>query len=218
MPKTKEKYFAHSREGCPVKDWQPLEEHLENTAVRCRHFAEQFKAGALGELAGRFHDLGKGSLEFQAYLRHANDIEDEFSAYFESRWKRDHATFGARYLHSLSKQTGKLLEYCIAGHHSGLQNWADGSQNSGLRYRLEDKTLRKVLFPFEEKTEIPPLPPLHIDRNLSGFQLQFLIRMLFSCLIDADRLDTEGFTDPEKAIVRENDTPLQELHSINVLE
>jgi CRISPR-associated endonuclease/helicase Cas3 len=210
---SKEKYFAHSREGCPVEDWQPLEEHLENTAARCRHFSEQFKAGALGELAGRFHDLGKGSLEFQAYLRHANDIEDEFSAYFDSRWKRDHATFGARYLHSLSKQTGKLLGYCIAGHHSGLQNWADGSQNSGLRFRLEDKTLKKVLFPFEEKTEIPPLPPLHIDRNLSGFQIQFLIRMLFSCLIDADRLDTEGFTDPEKAIVRENDTPLQELHS-----
>lgn len=213
MPKTKEKYFAHSREGCPVKDWQPLEEHLENTAVRCRHFAEQFKAGALGELAGRFHDLGKGSLEFQAYLRHANDIEDEFSAYFNSRWKRDHATFGARHLYSLSKQTGKLLGYCIAGHHCGLQNWADGSQNSGLSSRLEDRPLKKVLFPFEQNPAIPSLPPLHIDRNLSGFQLQFLIRMLFSCLIDADRLDTERFTDQKKSIIRKNDTQLQELHS-----
>ncbi len=211
---TKEKYFAHSREGHPVEDWQPLEEHLQNTADRCQQFAEQFKAGALGELAGRFHDLGKGCLEFQAYLRHANDIEDEFSASFNSHWKRDHATFGARHLYSLSKQgAGKLLAYCVAGHHSGLQNWADGSQNSSLRSRLENKPLKKVLFPFEQNPAIPLLPPLHLDRNLSGFQLQFLIRMLFSCLIDADRLDTEKFTDSEKAIIRENDTPLQELHS-----
>ncbi len=209
-----QKYCAHSLAGHPVENWQPLEDHLENTAKLCRQFAEQFKAGALGELAGRFHDLGKGSLQFQAYLRHANNIEDEFSAYFDSRRKRDHATFGARYLNNLSKHTGKLISYCIAGHHRGLQNWADGSQNGGLQHRLEDKKLEKVIFPFEPNPAMPPFPPLQIDRNLAGFQLQFFLRMLFSCLIDADRLDTERFCSPDKAEQREYDTPLQNLYSI----
>jgi CRISPR-associated endonuclease Cas3-HD len=93
MP-TNSSCYAHSRED------QPLEEHLKNTADLCRQFAAQFNAGALGELTGKFHDLGKGSRKFQAYLRHANNIEDEFAAFFDSRWRRDHATFGARHLRS----------------------------------------------------------------------------------------------------------------------
>lgn len=206
--------YAHSREGRPLEDWQPLEDHLNNTAERCRQFAEQFNAGAWGELAGKFHDIGKGSKKFQAYLRHENSIKDEFAAFFDSRWRRDHATFGARHLHNLSKPVGKLLACCIAGHHSGLQNWSNGKENSGLQHRLEGKKLEEVIFPFEPHPAMPSLPPLQIDRNLGGFQLQFLLRMLFSCLIDADRLDTERFCSPEKAEYRENDITLRNLHPL----
>jgi CRISPR-associated endonuclease/helicase Cas3 len=213
MP-TNSSCYAHSREDRPLEDWQPLEEHLKNTAALCRQFAEQFNAGALGELAGRFHDLGKGSRKFQAYLRHANNIEDEFAAFFDSRWRRDHATFGARHLRNLSEKVGKLLACCIAGHHSGLQNWSHGKENSGLQHRLEGKKLEDVIFPFEANPAMPTLPSLQIDRNLAGFQLQFLLRMLFSCLIDADRLDTERFCSPDKAAYRENDTSLHRLHPV----
>ncbi|MCI5122148.1 MAG: CRISPR-associated endonuclease Cas3'', partial [Candidatus Electrothrix sp. AUS4] len=80
-------YYAHSLEDQPLDQWQTLEQHLEKTAELCRSFAKQFNAGQWGELAGRFHDLGKGSREFQAYLRHVNEIEDEFAAYYEPRWQ-----------------------------------------------------------------------------------------------------------------------------------
>ncbi|MCW5213286.1 CRISPR-associated endonuclease Cas3'' [Desulfobulbus sp. TB] len=104
-------YYAHSFENQPLDKWQLLEDHLKNTATLAQSFAEQFKAGQWGELAGRFHDLGKGSREFQAYLRNANGIEDEFSTCYEARWQRDHATFGARHIYKLSQQPeGKLLK------------------------------------------------------------------------------------------------------------
>ena len=128
------KYYAHSLENQPLDKWQSLEEHLENTAKLSRSFAEQFNAGQWGELAGRFHDLGKGSREFQAYLRNANNIEDAFAAYYEPRWQRDHATFAAKHIYKLSQQPeGKLLKllvYCLAGHHSGLQNWSNDKRHA----------------------------------------------------------------------------------------
>lgn len=208
-------YYAHTLEGCPVEEWQSLEEHLQNTAALCQRFAEQFNAGAWGELVGRFHDLGKGSREFQAYLRHDNGIKDEFAPHYNSRWRRDHATFGARHLHNLSQQAGKLLAYCIAGHHGGLQNWSNGTTDGGLRNRLADKVIKEVLFAFEQPTTISNQLPFQMgDQKLFGFQLQFFIRMLFSCLIDADRLDTERFCSPDKAVKRINELPLQELHPV----
>ena len=205
------KYYAHSREDHPLEDWQSLEAHLDNVARICQSFADQFNAGQWGEVAGKFHDLGKGSLQFQAYLRWANEIEDEFSSYFEPRWRRDHATFAAKHLYKLSDQAGKLLAYCLAGHHGGLQNWSNDKKN-GLRYRLEEKKLKDVLFPFEPHFQIPSQLPFPPDPKLFGFQLQFFVRMLFSCLVDADRLDTEGFMQPEKAKQRESKVTLGGLH------
>ncbi|MCI5144613.1 MAG: CRISPR-associated endonuclease Cas3'', partial [Candidatus Electrothrix sp. AR3] len=206
------KYYAHSRENHPLKKWQSLETHLDNVAQLCQSFADQFNAGQWGEVAGKFHDLGKGSLQFQAYLRWANEIEDEFSPYFDPRWRRDHATFAAKHLYKLSDQAGKLLAYCLAGHHGGLQNWSN-DKKSGLRHRIEDKKLKQVLFAFEQHPNIPSFP-FQLDQTLGGFQLQFFVRMLFSCLIDADRLDTEAFMLPEKGAQRRNTTNIDTLHGV----
>jgi CRISPR-associated endonuclease/helicase Cas3 len=60
-----EKYYAHSVEGKPTSEWQPLDEHLKNVAEKARSFAEAFGAGDWGCLAGLWHDIGKYSKEFQ---------------------------------------------------------------------------------------------------------------------------------------------------------
>lgn len=206
-------YYAHSLKGRSVEDWQLLEDHLKNVAKLARLFAERFNAGDWGELAGLFHDLGKGSLQFQAYLRWANDIEDGVTSYLEPRWRRDHATFGAKYCYEMSQQAGKLLAYCLAGHHSGLPNWSN-SCTSGLRYRVEEKVLKEVTFPFKWKVQLPVALPFQFDPDLFGFQLQFFVRMLFSCLVDADFLDTEQFMRPERARKRENSYTLQKLYKM----
>jgi CRISPR-associated endonuclease/helicase Cas3 len=61
-------YYAHSKEGRPLSEWQPLEEHLKNVAEMARGFADSFGAGDWGYLAGLWHDLGKDQLEFQAKI------------------------------------------------------------------------------------------------------------------------------------------------------
>ena len=53
------KYYAHTLDGKPPSDWQPLEEHLKNVAEMARLFADAFHAGDWGYLAGLWHDLGR---------------------------------------------------------------------------------------------------------------------------------------------------------------
>ena len=54
-----QKYYAHSLEGKPFSEWQPLEEHLNNVAERALLFADAFGAGDCGYLAWLKHDLGR---------------------------------------------------------------------------------------------------------------------------------------------------------------
>ncbi|GMT48330.1 MAG: hypothetical protein IEMM0007_1896 [bacterium] len=55
-----QKYYAHSVDGRPTDEWQPLDEHLKGTAELARQFAEEFGSGERAYLAGLWHDLGKG--------------------------------------------------------------------------------------------------------------------------------------------------------------
>lgn len=203
-----EKYYAHSLEGKPKSEWQSLDEHLNNVAEKARSFAKVFGAGDWAYLAGALHDEGKGSLEFQAYLRNANAIEDEFKKYFVG--PVDHSSSGAQRSYTANSQGGKLLAYLVAGHHSGLLNWGQTGAH-GLKYRL-GKKVPSVTCHFEKKLNIPKQLPLSsLNPNRFGFQLQFFLRMIFSCLVDADFLDTERFLQPQKANNRIAHHPLQSL-------
>ncbi|HEW78824.1 MAG TPA: CRISPR-associated helicase Cas3' [Phycisphaerales bacterium] len=201
------KYYAHSLEGRPPEEWHILEEHLQNVAKMTAEFANCFGAKTWGELAGANHDLGKGTRPWQAYLRKSNDIIDEFAKYYEGH--PNHAAVGAQWLNNNSREAGKLLAYCIAGHHGGLPNWNDSPLAS-----LEGKLKQ----PFPEVavpcivSEFPTNPPFIIDPDRFGFQLQFFVRMLFSCLVDADFLDTEASLDKKKSGWRSTYPEIIELH------
>jgi len=67
-------YYAHSKENEPLENWQKLEDHLENVADLAGKFASVFHAGNWGALAGKNHDIGKGTKEWQAWLRRVNNI------------------------------------------------------------------------------------------------------------------------------------------------
>ena len=188
------KFYAHSLEGEPIYKWQLLDEHIRNVANLAGNFAANFEASSWAKLAGRFHDAGKGTREWQAYLRHVNNIDDEFKKDYSGH--AEHSIKGAKWLYSHSKEAGKLLAYCIAGHHGGLPDWLKDAA-SGLKTRLEncpDNIQISLENPEFEKT----LPLKNPDQHRFGFQLQFFIRMIFSCLVDADFLDTEKFLSPEK--------------------
>ncbi|MBW1700235.1 MAG: CRISPR-associated helicase Cas3' [Deltaproteobacteria bacterium] len=201
------KYYAHSIEGKPPTDWQLLDKHLENVSELAAGFANEFNAQEWARIAGRFHDIGKGSLEWQAYLRYVNGIMDEFSKYYTGRI--EHSIHGAKWLYTNSKEAGKLLAYCIAGHHGGLPNWVE-DEVSSLSARIEKELpeSRYIPVPPEYEKELP----FKVDEpDRFGFQLQFFVRMIFSCLVDADFLDTEKLLTPELWEYRGPYPPLEKI-------
>ena len=204
------KFYAHSLPEKPVEKWQSLEEHLINVAELASEFARPFLGTNWAQLLGRHHDVGKGSFAWQAYLRHANEIVDDFTQYYKGPVK--HAFQGAHWLYEHSKEAGKLMAYCIAGHHGGLPNWHD-SPESALKVKLK-KQFEQVDIPLD----IPSLPkhlPLTIpEQMLFGFQVQFFVRMLYSCLVDADYLDTERALNKAKSEWRSKSPELSELHPL----
>ena len=135
-------FYAHSKPG-PVEEWQPLVTHLRNVAKKAREFAEPFGAGEWGYLAGLWHDLGKYSDEFQAYLRHENGLE----AHMENiPGHVDHSTFGAQNAADRLGLLGHLLAYTLAGHHTGL---LDGRSDRACQ---ADRLAKNISIP-------PAVPP-----------------------------------------------------------
>jgi len=195
------KAYAHSLPGKPASEWQPLDEHLQAVAEKAREFASTFGSGDWGYLAGLWHDLGKYSEAFQ------NRLKGNFSPV-------DHSTCGAQNaMRYCSPQAAKLLAYTIAGHHGGLPN---GSSVAGydLQARINKNIEDSSAAPKEFlTTAISLLPPSWLNKERYQYQIAFYIRMLFSCLVDADFLDTEKFMNPEQAAEREKFPNLEQIEN-----
>lgn len=201
------KHYAHSLEGVPLEKWHALEEHLQRVAELASDFAAEFSAAKWAYIAGLWHDLGKYSDEFQRYIRAAND------AHVEGRpGQVNHSMAGALQAMARFNKLGRILAYLVAGHHAGLPDWqSESSPLSSLRHRLVQTELLQKVAPSVPKTILNH--PLPTEKAKSGTELSrsLWLRMLFSCLVDADFLDTEAFMNPEKAGLRAGYPTLAEL-------
>jgi len=200
--------YAHTREGSPPSSWEPLSVHLDKVSQSAADFADAFGALLWGDVLGQCHDLGKLSDEFQRYLYDAGmksvDAGAEDDADTHTSGKRvDHSTFGARFVEKhVGGIAGQLLAFCVAGHHTGLPDETSNDDLGGrstLRYKL-DSTQYPIAHAEALEIELPKLtPPLKRSSGDAAFQLAFFTRMLFSCLVDADRTCTEEFCDHDRA-------------------
>ena len=190
--------YAHTLEGRLEADWHPLESHLRDTACTARDFASAFGCGDWGYLVGHWHDLGKYSDAFQGYLRASSPLSGDAHA-GEISGRVDHSTAGAQHAERLGP-LGRLLAYCIAGHHAGLPDNEGGE--SGLSARLLKQVKPYNAAPDSLLNLTLPSPPKFNKTRTPGFTLGFFTRMLFSCLVDADFLDTEAFVDSGRAARR----------------
>ena len=174
------KVLAHiSEDGTRT---QTVQEHLNGTAELAGEFAAAFGAQDEGEYAGELHDIGKYSTAFQRRLQGGPPV--------------DHSTAGAREAFFAQNLPAA---FAIAGHHSGLPDGGsprDTDQDSTLMGRSKKKAEDYSAWK-QEITAEKVIPPAWIATdNLTS---AFFTRMLYSCLVDADFIDTETFMNGEAA-------------------
>jgi CRISPR-associated endonuclease/helicase Cas3 len=192
------------------RDPHDLAEHLGCVAMLAALFAEKF-GPEWAKRAGLWHDLGKYRERFQNYIRLVSGFEADAHIKGEAG-KAPHSTAGAILSFERFGITGRILAYLIAGHHAGLSDW-----HSGLDARLDDPASKQelaealaanppdeILMPGDFKPDLKSVPGLG-----KGFALW--VRMLFSCLVDADFLDTERYMDRERHDLRNQWPTLKEL-------
>ena len=185
-------YYAHSAQDklgnlLPYKHWQTLQSHLVNVGEIAAEFARVFGAQEIAYQTGQLHDLGKYSELFNQRLHGGPSV--------------DHATAGAKVaIERWGNVIGKLMAFCIAGHHAGLANGnGEGDNRRTLKQRLAlqfGADIPALDNLWQQEIKLPQklsAPPLKADAHHPFFSYAFFTRMLYSCLVDADYLDTEAF-------------------------
>ena len=166
---------------------QSNEEHQKGVAQRAEHFAAEFGMGDFGRLMGLLHDKGKEQIEWQKYIQGGTNSGP------------NHSYVGAIIAQKQYPHIAPLIAQPIAGHHRGLYDYCDYIEETKREIPKDVTTSDTIPYQF------PKLP------NLKPFDLHHIVRMLFSCLVDADSLDTEAFMNPEQARLRGSYTSMKEL-------
>ena len=194
-----ENHLAHIREeekGCFVE--QSIEEHCLNVARLARELIyedeDSFGMKDLAYNAGLLHDFGKYRPDFQRYILAASGANQSGKV----PPKAPHAIVGAIEARRLfdNPMTADTLAYCISGHHRGLYD------HNEMERRLRHGEHKRWCDACEELTSVEDLGTADCDDVGEPYDLQMAIRMLFSALVDADRLDTEQFMTPDLSAER----------------
>lgn len=160
-----------------AKKWHDLIEHLEAVAETAARFAEPWGAERIARALGAAHDIGKADPDFQAYLRACDSG-------LKSK-KCPHSAAGAV---AAKNELGALV-LAILGHHTGLPNYRE------TKVKLAQANPQTVAHARRLWEEVRPDIALSQDVPSwckSELSQEFLLRMLFSALADADYLDTEA--------------------------
>jgi CRISPR-associated endonuclease/helicase Cas3 len=177
------------------KQWhiQSNDEHQRGVALLAECFGREFNCGELCRILGELHDKGKEQSDFQNYIK----FRLGYDLTIKNVTHPNHAYIGALLARKLFTGFGYVAGLIISSHHSGLKDAMDYNE-----------TLKGV---------IPPdISEPHVSNpniSLSGIQVargseHHLIRMMYSCLVDADFLDTETFMNgkPRKEIIGKQNT------------
>ncbi len=195
-----------------------LDEHLRSVAGLAAAAAVP-SARQCARLAGLWHDLGKRRPGFQRYIRQAGGADAHIEGRVADRDKT-HSAAGALWAQRVLQERlgpqglllSRVLQYVIAGHHAGLDNWDGGEAGAGLAARLASadaqRELQEVLGrpsppdiqgPEDFALDLQSLPIGDERANATPGRFALWLRMLFSALVDADFLDTEVYMNPAQA-------------------
>lgn len=186
------KYYGHSIEKVTEERWQLLSDHLENTSNLVVEFSQDFCEKAYAKNLGLLHDVGKYQEAFQDRLK-GNPTPVEHSVHGALVWK------------AMGLPESGL--YCIVGHHGGLLDIGTNSDTvdgSSLISRIKrgekakaDYSAYENEITLEEVDKFPAKNSIVMsDNDNVQKEYAFWTRMMFSCLTDADFIDTEKFYYP----------------------
>ena len=212
--------IAHAGSGGAVH--HRLDEHLSAVAQLAeRHLHHDPAARELARLAGLWHDLGKYRAGFQRYIRMVNGVDAHIEGKLPQGSDKTHSAAGALWAEeTLRARLGpegrvlaRVLQYVIAGHHAGLDNW------ESLKTRLTGQDALRELAEARQgqpapelltpaTLNLPTLAQLPLSLHTKGVEeipgrFALWVRMLFSALVDADFLDTEAFMTPHATQARQ---------------
>lgn len=193
------RFWAHSdRTGLPLDDpaanWQLLNEHLVNVTAIARSLAKMAAPQDahfhdLAEWCGLLHDFGKYSDCFQRMI-------------LTQKGRCQHAIHGAAAAY-YAPQDGPggmypiPLAMAVAGHHAGMPDLKGENGKTSLSGRLKESQQEARSLVERATRDCAELKKLLANRfpalqRIGTLQFDLFTRMLFSCLVDADRLDTAG--------------------------
>lgn len=137
-------FYAHTAEDAmgvrlPEEHWQLLAKHLHNVAMLAKAFARPLGMEAEAEMVGLLHDLGKYQEQFQQYLRFGKP-------------RTPHAFIGAAAIAKLNNQLANI----IAGHHAGLNDWAELRPELNCIRAERSEELGKYLLTLSRETKTIP--------------------------------------------------------------
>ena len=194
------KYISHIRKNQygEIISYQSNEEHCIGVAELAKQFASEFGMGNWGYVLGILHDKGKEKKEFQEYIQDVNGIPGH------KHWTKKgkaHAYVGALLAQGLYGKVATIfLGNAICGHHAGLYDY----------FELE-KMISSSDLPSEVQMQTDAIQLNKAKFTLTENQINHLVRVLFSCLVDADYLDTEKFMNVSSASQRGHHKNLSEL-------
>ena len=175
---------------------QTNDEHQRGVARLASSFASEFGMADVGHLLGLLHDKGKEQVAWQKYIQGVTGYNPKYA---NTKNGPNHAYIGAHIAQILYPQLSPLIAQPIAGHHRGLYDYCEYIEET------KKDIPKEVLIPESQSCAMPRL------HNLKSYDLHHLVRILFSCLVDADSLDTEEFMNPEQASLRGVHTTMEEL-------
>lgn len=169
-------YVAHKSDDGRL---QTVSNHNRNVATLAAKFADVFGYADEAYQIGLVHDIGKTSVEFQDRILNDGQM-------------CDHSAAGA---YELAKVNDLIGSMAVLGHHTGLPDLgsrADDLSEPTWHGRMK-RADRKFIPGYECHVNLKQRDNVNLD-----FSTAFLVRMLYSCLVDADFLDTEAFMEKHK--------------------
>ena len=181
-------YKAHINDT--TNEIQSVKEHSESTALLCEKYSISELKKVMYSI-GLLHDIGKYQFSFQERINGKNI-------------KVEHSVCGAIEANKKYKSAlAYIMMYCIAGHHTGIPNGGfstDSSDMTTLMGRM--KRTFEDYFQYEKELDIPSIDSKEFanliakdctNKNILIDKFAFFTRYCYSCLVDADSVDTAQF-------------------------